>query len=678
MPTSTRRRGSRHPRHGVLTATAVLLLGILTLVGAPRSEAASGPTRAQAAPASQAAPRPPVDVLGKDPLRAFAASARSDRPRARIVPLNRHAGLDQPGIRETLHIEVDQRSRSPYADGEREYRLTAPTVTPLRAGHAMVLTFWGRAIRPATAHARLNVGRAGGDNRQSLSVALEFGREWRKYEFPFRVDADSPAGQAQAEFWLGFGPQVLQVAGFSLRDHGPGTPPGIPPVTYAGRQADAPWRAAANARIDAYRKGDLHVSVLDTKGRPVPNASVRVRMREHAFPFGTAVDATQLGTNPTYQNTLKANFNQGILGNDLKWAAWENPQHRELVTLPALRWMRDNGMRTAGHTLIWQGWSRLPSDLQRLRDRPAALRVRVDQHITEEVSALRGQLDVWDVVNEPYAMHVLQDALGPGELARWFELAHRADPRARLIVNDYDILDDQGWNRRHQDHLYNLVRSLRERRVPVHGVGFQAHFAAPQLTPPADLLPILDRYASLGVPIEITEFDVTTTDERLQADYTRDFLTLSFSHQSVASITTWGFWEPLHWSPTAAMYRADWSPKPNAEVWRDLIYRQWWTDVAGRTDSHGEYAARGFLGAYDVSVRVGDSVTRQRVSMPSGSGASAAFVVKVQAPTAPDQDTAAPGGSGTSSRAVLLSFALLLLGVLGALGASTFLRRRRT
>jgi hypothetical protein len=53
------------------------------------------------------------------------------------------------------------------------------------------------------------------------------------------------------------------------------------------------------------------------------------------------------------------------------------------------------------------------------------------------------------------------------------------------------------------------------------------------------------------------------------------------------------------------MYRADWSSKPNALVWNDLLYRQWWTNESGLSDASGKVATRGFKGTYNVTVTYG-------------------------------------------------------------------------
>jgi hypothetical protein len=123
---------------------------------------------------------------------------------------------------------------------------------------------------------------------------------------------------------------------------------------------------------------------------------------------------------------------------------------------------------------------------------------------------------------------------------------------------------------------------------------------------------IIDRFSALRVPLAITEYDFNSTDEALQADFTRDFLTLIFSSPKFDDFLLWGFWERAHWLPAGAMYRADWSSKPNALVWNDLWFREWWTNESGASDSSGVYQVRGFKGEYNVTVnfaRVTKTVT---------------------------------------------------------------------
>ena len=45
--------------------------------------------------------------------------------------------------------------------------------------------------------------------------------------------------------------------------------------------------------------------------------------------------------------------------------------------------------------------------------------------------------------------------------------------------------------------------------------------------------------------------------------------------------------------------------KPNLEVYKDLVFRQWWTDEKGVAGEDGALTLRGFLGDYEVEARVG-------------------------------------------------------------------------
>ncbi len=65
------------------------------------------------------------------------------------------------------------------------------------------------------------------------------------------------------------------------------------------------------------------------------------------------------------------------------------------------------------------------------------------------------------------------------------------------------------------------------------------------------------------------------------------------------------------------MIRRDWSAKPNLEVYKDLVFRQWWTDVKGVAGDDGALTVRGFLGDYEVEARVGCKFATQQARLPA-------------------------------------------------------------
>lgn len=124
---------------------------------------------------------------------------------------------------------------------------------------------------------------------------------------------------------------------------------------------------------------------------------------------------------------------------------------------------------------------------------------------------------------------------------------------------------------------------------------------------------ILQRYATAfpDARFRITEFDFVTEDEALQADFTRDFYTLAFSHPQMQGIQMWGFWAGAHWRSEAALYTADWRERPNGAAYRQLVFGDWWTDVTTKTSTSGRAAGRGFLGSYVAEVSFGSATATQ-------------------------------------------------------------------
>jgi len=209
-----------------------------------------------------------------------------------------------------------------------------------------------------------------------------------------------------------------------------------------------------------------------------------------------------------------------------------------------------------------------------------------------------------DLTNEPRTNQYFMKRGNPELVSDAFRLAHSIAPDIPLFINDYAILNGGGVNTGNIEFYKNWIDDMQARDVPVGGIGFQAHFSA-DLTAPQRVYDIIEEFDRFGLPIHITEFDIDTLDEEAQADYTRDFLTVVFSHPRTEAFVMWGFWEGDHWKPAGAMFRKDWSPKPNAAAWRDAVYGTFWTDEIVNSGASGLAALRGFYGDYDVTVTHG-------------------------------------------------------------------------
>ncbi len=529
-------------------------------------------------------------------------------------------------------IRTVKRPATPY-----QFQLRVPITGAVHQGDRLLAVFEARAVevqeQDGLAESELVFEAASAPYTKSISHHIEFGIAWQRFYIPFEAKLDHEPGQAAVILRGGYAPQTIEIGGVQVLNFQRQVPLDQLPsatTTYLGREADSPWRQLAAERIDRLRKADLTIKVVDAAGKPIPGAKVLARMKRSAFAWGTAVDARMLFESgpdgERYRQTLTANFNTAVLENHMKWPLW---QANRQPAIDAVAWLHKQGLAVRGHVLVWPGKKNLPEPVANLLLQPDALRRAILDHIAEEAGAFRGQLVEWDVVNEPYTNFDVQTALTgvsregspdyierhAAVLAPFFTAAHTADPAVKLDLNDYSILESGGKDAAHQEHYERTIRALRAEGAPLQGIGIQGHFDE-NLTPIPRLWQILDRFGKLGLPIQITEFDVNVWDEALQADYTRDFLTAMFAHENIRGVLVWGFWEKRHWIPNAALYRSDWTLRPAGQVWLDLVQKQWRTDAEGITDASGQWEVRGFHGEYKITVVSDERTSTALTNLP--------------------------------------------------------------
>jgi endo-1,4-beta-xylanase len=193
-----------------------------------------------------------------------------------------------------------------------------------------------------------------------------------------------------------------------------------------------------------------------------------------------------------------------------------------------------------GHTLLWH--AQQPGWVSGLSG--TALRNAMMNHVTQVATHFRGKIYAWDVVNEAFA-----DGNGGGRRSSnlqntgndWIEAAFRAaraaDPGAKLCYNDYNI---DGVNPK-STGVYNMVADFRNRGVPIDCVGFQSHLTN---GPPGDYQANLQRFANLGVDVQITELDIAGADQANgYAAVTRACMNVS----RCTGITVWGIRDSDSW-----------------------------------------------------------------------------------------------------------------------------------
>jgi endo-1,4-beta-xylanase len=391
---------------------------------------------------------------------------------------------------------------------------------------------------------------------------------------------------------------------------------------YDGMESSALWRKEALERIEKLRKANFKITVQDKQGNPIPGAEVRVSQYRHDFGFGAAVKPGYLFESGDaehqqfYRETTSTYFHRLTIANGLKWKHYD--RLKPMVD-KCLEWCSLQQLPVRGHCLVWPGFRRIPNSLGYLKTDKAALRTTIEEHVKEFATMYDEPLIEWDVLNEPFTDHEFMDLLGPEVVNDWFRITKEANPRLTRYINDYGVLTRPG--EAHQQFYFDYIRQLLAANVAVQGIGFQGHIPEKfEPTPPSELLQTMDRFATLGLPLQVTEFDFETTNQELQAQYTSDFLIAVFSHPAMTGLVTWTPYEYLKGQgskPDAAFFDHNRREKPNGHVWNSLVNQTWKTEEVIATDEAGHAAFRGFKGLYDVEVAVGSSQLKKQCSLLS-------------------------------------------------------------
>ena len=278
--------------------------------------------------------------------------------------------------------------------------------------------------------------------------------------------------------------------------------------------------------------------------------------------FGTAVAANKL-SDATYVGILNREFTSVTPENEMKWDATEPTQNQFSYTSAdrIVAHARAQGMQVRGHALAWH--SQQPGWAQNMSG--TALRNAMLNHVTQVATHYKGQIAAWDVVNEAFA-DGNTGARRDSNLQRtgndWIEAAFRAaraaDPAAKLCYNDYNT---DGQNAK-SNAVYAMVQDFKARGVPIDCVGFQSHFNA-QSPVPSDYQANLQRFAALGVDVQITELDIEGSGQA-QADNFGRVVRACLAVTRCTGITVWGIRDSDSWraSGTPLLFDSSGNKKP--------------------------------------------------------------------------------------------------------------------
>jgi GH35 family endo-1,4-beta-xylanase len=241
-------------------------------------------------------------------------------------------------------------------------------------------------------------------------------------------------------------------------------------------------------------------------------------------------------------------------------------------------------------------FAEMPTWVKALSDE--ALRAALHERVRSVVARYKGSIDEFDVDNEMLHCDYLARRLGPSVRQDFFFDARAANPRAVLYLNDYGIVEGGKL-----DAYVDQIKELLSLGVPLGGIGVQLH--VPGDVDMVELDRALTVLGEFHLPVKITEFSCDAEDENVQAKTLEHVYRTAFAHPAVTGILMWGFWEKAVWRPRAAILRADFTQKPSAIVYEDLVHREWSTHESGVTGPDGRFSCRAFRGELEVTVQRG-------------------------------------------------------------------------
>lgn len=279
---------------------------------------------------------------------------------------------------------------------------------------------------------------------------------------------------------------------------------------------------------------------------------------------GSAVSYTELHE-PAFTNLLAKQAGIVVPENEMKWKIVEpEPDRFQFTRAEALlSFAVQHNQKLRGHNLCWH--EQLPSWFAQLAT-PENAADLLRRHIANVAGHFAGHIHSWDVVNE--AVHVedgrpdgLRNSkwlqlLGPDYIGIAFRAAAKADPKALLTYNDYDIEQDGPKFEAKRKAVLQLLTSMRRQNIPIQALGLQSHLRAatklPDWTPLHQFITAVEK---LDLEIFVTELDVNDSGlpdnlaerDQIVADWYRDYLGNVLQHKAVKSVLTWGLTDRDSW-----------------------------------------------------------------------------------------------------------------------------------
>lgn len=423
-------------------------------------------------------------------------------------------------------------------------------------------------------------------------------------------------------------------------------------------QDDPYIKTRIESGIELNRKGDATIVLRSQNGEPLPeDITVQATQRSHEFKFGANLfmldefpteeenaiyrekfpEIFNLATLPFYWSTLEPEMGKP------RYAADSPKIYRRPAIDLCIDYCKEKGIEPKCHCLNYD----TESPKWYIGQSVSFCKEKLLQRFQQIADRYSKDIPTFEVTNETlkegFSKFFYED-----DFVEWsFKMADRLFPNNKLIINDFKYwLPNVSSNR---NLYYMQIQRLLRAGHRVDSIGFQYHcmFGSKQLDMaqtraveveraetwynPRVIFQLLDNFAKLGIPQQITEMTVSALsedpeDEEVQAELTNRLYNCFFSHPAMEAIIYWNLVDGYAASAKSGdmtrgenrfyggFLRHDLSEKPVYKMLKKLVNEQWHTETAVKA-ADGTAKFRGFYGDYDLTVFAGGKQIPAKITL---------------------------------------------------------------
>lgn len=382
---------------------------------------------------------------------------------------------------------------------------------------------------------------------------------------------------------------------------------------------DPDWNTTAYQRIEQIRKTNFFIDITTNDNLDPNHVQVEISLKNHEFGFGSVVADDYLlnPEYPIYRNIFYEFFNWATVGS-YKWkynqGTRTHPNYDRSVNIT--NELLKQGLHVRGHNMFWGIKGNTPTWVQSLTG--DQLKATIQERVRFMTNITMGKLEHWDVNNELLHGQLYEEMTrDPTYTQEIFRAVHARDPKPKLFLNDYNVVAGGAVT----DDYVNQGNAFKSANCSLYGLGVQGHFASYVEPNPAIIKYRLDKLATTGLPMWVTELTLANGDENIRADWFETALTMFFSYPSIEGIILWGFWDHSMGSLDGALVNGNYFHINAAgRRYLDLVKNRWSTNIKTTlTSKSSNFNFRGYYGDYDVIIRYrGKAIQRDHFTLYKG------------------------------------------------------------